>query len=161
MSTVVKNCTIVLPNKLLKNSAVFIKGSKISSISKKQTPKKGSIVIDARGLFVSPGFIDTHIHGEPGEIFSNEARHGTTAFVIAQSCAPTGFIRKKIDRIRKFRKSGALGSNLLGLRLEGPYINKKMAGAQDKRFVAPPSTTSFAKIIKEGRGVLKMITLAP
>lgn len=161
MMTIIKNGAVVSGNKLLKNHAVIINDSKIVSIGKKAAYKKGSIVIDVRGAFISPGFIDTHIHGEPGEIFSNEARYGTTAFVVAQSCASPGVISKKISSIKASRGSNIMGENLLGMRLEGPYINKKMAGAQGKRFIIMPSAKRIAKLIKKGGGAVKMITLAP
>jgi N-acetylglucosamine-6-phosphate deacetylase len=145
---IIQNGIIVLPGKLLKNSCLEISGDKISRIGKTIKPKPGDTIIDACGAFVSPGFIDTHIHGSPAEITANETKYGTTSFVIAVSCG------RPIPDI-----SGC--ENALGVRLEGPYINPKMTGAQDKRSIRPPSVKGLEKIIRSGRGKIRMITLAP
>ena len=148
MRIVIKNGTIISANRLLKNSTVVINGPKIISVGKTAPHKKASVVIDARGAFISPGFIDTHIHGSPGDITANETKYGTTSFMIAVSCG------RQVPDICGHH-------NVLGIRLEGPYINPMMAGAQDKRFIKAPSVTGLEKTIKMGAGTIKMITLAP
>ena len=157
----IKNGRVVLKDRILNGASVELIGSKITRAGRWRVNRKDALVIDAKGCFVSPGFIDCHIHGDPGELFSNESRHGTAAFIVAQSCASPGFIRKKIDKIKEFIASDPLGPNVLGVRLEGPYINKEMAGAQDRRFIKPPSAKNLLKIIKKSGGILKMITMAP
>lgn len=123
--------------------------------------KNGSFVIDARGCFVSPGFIDCHIHGEPEKIFFNEAKHGTTAFVIAESCAPLNCIYKRAESIKEFIRIHPFGPNVLGLRLEGPYISKARAGAQDDAYIRRPDAKELSGIIERCSPVLKLMTIAP
>ena len=122
---------------------------------------KGSFIIDARSCFVSPGFIDCHIHGEPSKIFLNEAKYGTTAFVIAESCAPLNSIYKKAERIKGFIRSDPLGGNVLGMRLEGPYISKVKAGAQDISCIRRPDAKELLQILQKCKGLLKIMTIAP
>jgi len=50
---------------------------------------------------------------------------------------------------------------VLGARLEGPFINGKKAGAQDKRFIMAPSEGILIKIIRDSGPALKMMTIAP
>jgi len=145
---IIENGMVVLPDRLLKNTPVFISGDKIRKRLLRSARNDEVITIDARGLFVSPGFIDSHIHGSPSDIIVNETKYGTTAFVVAVSCGET------VPGISGYE-------NALGVRLEGPYINKKMAGAQSKRFISSPSVKGLEKILKQGRGAIKMVTLAP
>jgi len=157
----IKNGAVILQDKILHGYTISIKGPRIISINKNAKPSRGALTIDAKGAFVSPGFIDCHIHGEPEKIFLNEARHGTTAFVIAQSCAPLDAICKDAASVVEFIKSNILGPNVLGLRLEGPYINKERAGAQDKRYIRPPDARELSEILHRCGGLLKIVTLAP
>ena len=157
----IKNGDVILPNAILKNSAVLTEERKIKAVGSKASSLKNADVINANGCFISPGFIDTHIHGSPEAIFKNEVRSGTTAIVIAESCAPIGNIFKKIRKIEGFIRKNALGRNILGVRLEGPYISKEKAGAQDKRYIKTPDPKEALKIVKKCGPILKIITVAP
>jgi N-acetylglucosamine-6-phosphate deacetylase len=157
----IKNGHVILKDRVVEGATVIINDGKIAAISKKAVPRKGSFVIDAKGCFVSPGFIDCHIHGEPEKIFFNEARHGTTSFVIAESCAPLNQIYKRADGIRRFIKTHPFGPNVLGLRLEGPYISKAKAGAQDIAYIKKPDVKELFSIISRLSPILKIMTVAP
>ncbi|MCM8761464.1 MAG: N-acetylglucosamine-6-phosphate deacetylase [Candidatus Omnitrophica bacterium] len=151
---------IILKDRLLKGSSVLIEGTRIKSVGK-ILRTKADIVIDARCCYVSPGFIDTHIHGDPADIFPYEVKHGTTAIVVAVSCASLDEIFKTAQKIKTFMKEDRLGCEVLGFRLEGPYINIKKAGAQDKRYIRRPDKRELALIIKRCTPALKMVTIAP
>ena len=157
----IKNGRVVLKDRIVDGATVAINDGKIAAIGKKTVPRKNPFVVDAKNCFVSPGFIDCHIHGEPEKIFFNEARHGTTAFVIAESCAPLNYIYKRAEGIKKFIKRHPFGPNLLGLRLEGPYISKARAGAQDPACIRKPDAKELSDIIERCRPVLKLMTIAP
>lgn len=161
MSTYVENGRVILRGRIADGVSIEIDGGIIKSVGKKIKIGKGAFVIDAKGCFVSPGFIDCHIHGEPEKIFFNEARHGMTAFVIAESCAPLNHICKKADRIKEFIRTHPFGANVLGLRLEGPYINKAKAGAQNALYIRKPDVKELSAIVTSCRPILKIMTLAP
>jgi len=152
---------VILKDRIVDGATIMISGGKIAAINRKTAPKKGAFVIDAKGSFVSPGFIDCHIHGEPEKIFFNEARHGTTAFVIAESCAPLSYIYKRAESIKEFIRTHPFGPNVLGLRLEGPYISKARAGAQDVSYIRTPDLKELAGIIDRCSPILKLMTIAP
>lgn len=156
----IKNGAMIQKDGIRKNSSVLIQGSTIASVGKCRVPE-GAVTIDAAGLFVSPGFIDTHIHGQPADILAHELRFGTTAIVPALSCASLAAIKKIARKIRAFRKSDALGSAVIGMRIEGPYINVERAGAQPKRFIQPPSECGLRSIIAVCGAQLKIMTVAP
>jgi N-acetylglucosamine-6-phosphate deacetylase len=157
----IKNGRVILADRIVDGATVTIEDGKIKAINKKTAPKKGAFVIDAKGCFVSPGFIDCHIHGEPEKIFFNEARHGMTAFVIAESCAPLNYIYKRADSIKEFIKTHAFGSNVLGMRIEGPYISKNKAGAQEAASIRKPDAKELFSIIGHCSPILKLMTIAP
>ncbi|MDD5135718.1 MAG: N-acetylglucosamine-6-phosphate deacetylase [Candidatus Omnitrophica bacterium] len=157
----IKNGTLIFPDALLPHSAVLVEGKKIAAVGKKMRHPKGTISIDALGAYISPGFIDTHIHGSPDDIFRNETRYGTTSVVIAESCAPLENIYGKIRRVEQFVKISAFGHNVLGVRLEGPYISRQKSGAQDRRYIKRPSRKETLEIIKKCGHLLKILTIAP
>ena len=157
----IKGGNVVLSGRITEGASVLIRGHKIISVSKNIKTKKETFVINAKGCFVSPGFIDSHIHGECEKIFFNEARHGTTAFVVAESCAPLSYIYKRAEGIKKFIRTDPFGPNLLGLRLEGPYISKERAGAQDTACIRKPDVKELSSIISRLSPLLKIMTIAP
>ena len=156
----IKNGQVILENAIVKNTSLLIENGRIKHLGKAAASRK-AYTIDAKGLFVSPGFIDSHIHGDPAKVFPHEIRYGTTAIVPAISCGSPEDIAKSVNSIKRFRKTAALGPSVLGLRLEGPFISKERAGAQDKRFIRPPSPRELRGIIKRCEGLLKIMTLAP
>jgi N-acetylglucosamine-6-phosphate deacetylase len=174
-TTYIKNGCAILKDRIVDGATITINDGKIAAVGERLQLKKRllrpprfargprndeSVIIDAKGCFVSPGFIDCHIHGEPEEIFLNEARYGTTAFVIAQSCAPLNYIYKRAENIKKFIKTDPFGPNVLGLRLEGPYISKERAGAQDTAYIRKPDVKELSEVLKK-IPILKIMTIAP
>ncbi len=154
------NGNILLRNSILKGACLNIEKGKIKSLNKKPLRRRDG-AIDAKECFISPGFIDTHIHGDPEKVINYQMRYGTTAIVSAISCSSPKGIKKSLDLIRKYQHSGTMGSSVLGARIEGPFISKGRAGAQDKRFIVSPSEATLRKIIGEARGILKIMTIAP
>jgi len=65
-TTVILNGTAIDPGtgKIMPNAAITIEGDHIAAIRENSTdiPKKGDVVINARGKFILPGYIDTHVH---------------------------------------------------------------------------------------------------
>lgn len=158
---IIEHGTVVLPTALLQNKPILIENGTISALGGITRRPKGAVIIEAGGCFVAPGFIDTHIHGSPGDIFANEARFGTTSIIVAQSCAAPLELIKKIRAAEKFVIKSPFGANLLGVRLEGPYISRGKAGAQDRRYIKKPNAKDAAGFIKECGTLLRMMTVAP
>lgn len=126
-------------------------------------------IIDAKGSYVSPGFIDMHIHGSGGHDVMDGTVESLTAIskIIAQN-GVTGFLpttmtmsKKKIysalDNIRLMMGKEIPGAKILGAHLEGPFINKEYKGAQAEAYIIDPSFS----FIEDYLDVIRIITLAP
>jgi len=125
-------------------------------------------IIDAKGAYVSAGFIDLHIHGSGGadvmdatpdalEIVSTVLpQTGTTSFLATTMTMSIQEIDKALQNIQNNAKN-LTGAEILGVHLEGPFINASKHGAQDENYVQSPNFELIEKYINE----VKMITLAP
>ena len=154
------NGTALLRNKVVRGSSVAVDGVKIARCGYGGAAGKGS-VIDAKGCYVAPGFIDCHIHGDPKAIFAREARYGTTSIALAVSCCSAHELHKICAHVKRFMREDPLGMQLLGLHLEGPFISKEKAGAQDKRYIRAPDKKELQALIDSCGGLLKIMTIAP
>jgi N-acetylglucosamine-6-phosphate deacetylase len=134
-----------------------------------------SKVIDLKGNIVIPGLIDIHIHGVAGsdvmdgEIDALETmaralpQEGTTSFLATTMTQSEDMISKALknaaDFIHNHQKPGQ--SEVLGVHLEGPFLNPKMAGAQPVNFIAIPQISLFEKWQELAEGTIKVVTMAP
>lgn len=126
-------------------------------------------VVDAGGLFVAPGFINTHIHGCNGFDTMDEApealaemskflpRTGVTAFLPTTMTMPLEIIQAALRRVREAMFTPAEGARVLGAHVEGPYISAKHKGAQAEDCIR---AADFAEIA-DFTDVIKIITIAP
>ncbi len=129
---------------------------------------KGIETIDAKGAYVSAGFIDLHIHGSGGAdvmdgtpatletISSTLLQTGTTSFLATTMTMSSEAIDKALQNIQ-LHADKVSGANLLGIHLEGPFINAQKHGAQDKAYVQSANMGLIENYMNE----VKMITLAP
>jgi len=129
-----------------------------------------SRTVDADGLWLAPGFIDLHIHGDlavargdrlPSALQATSralARRGTTAFLATTvSMAPEALL----DFVTGVREGGATGATCLGVHLEGPWIAPGRVGAHDTASVRDYDPREAAELVARAEGTLAMVTLAP
>ena len=169
---IIKNCNIIYLDKIQKGNVV-IKDNKITSFTIDDNDSSDSIVIDGEGLYLSPGFIDVHIHGAGGhdtmdgsyeainEISKTIVKHGTTSFLPTTMTVAAEDIKKSMAAIHTAKTSGTEGANVLGAHLEGPFISPSAIGAQNPAFLIPPSIENFYSIVGEYENDVTSITLAP
>ncbi len=124
-------------------------------------------VIDAKGAYLSAGFIDIHIHGSAGadvmdasvealDTISNSiVQTGTTAYLATTMTMSEKEIVASLDAIKGYRANA--GAKLLGVHLEGPFINSAKHGAQNPLHIQAPNQ----ELIQPYMDIIKMITLAP
>ncbi|MCE4558195.1 N-acetylglucosamine-6-phosphate deacetylase [Roseateles cellulosilyticus] len=117
-----------------------------------------------------PGFIDTHVHGGGGRdtmeggdaiatIARRHARHGTTALLATTMTAPLGDIEAALRALGPVcRERAAQSARVLGVHLEGPYINPGRLGAQP----AHATAATLAEVLRlNDLAPIKVLTLAP
>ena len=129
-------------------------------------------IIDAAGRYISPGFIDIHVHGGGGHDFMcGEAdkvidackihmRHGTTAIVPTVSSADHQLFVSALAAINEASERMDNGPEVLGLHLEGPYFAMSQKGAQDARYVRDPNPAEYMQIINNFDNILRW-SIAP
>lgn len=131
--------------------------------------EKGIDVIDAKGLYVSPGLIDIHVHGscncdvmdksiESLKTIGNSIKeNGVTSFLPTTMTMSKEDIYKSLDTIRESINIKYNGAQILGAHLEGPFINSKYKGAQSDKFIQPPNFP----FIEDYIDIIKIISYAP
>ena len=128
--------------------------------------------IDAEGMLLIPGFIDTHIHGIGGagtEDSSPEAilsMSRTLASIGTTSFFPTVYTdtaERMIADIRAIAsaKGHEEGADIAGIHVEGPFISPHRIGAQNPAGRKDPDPAFFRRMIDEGKGLIKAMTCAP
>ncbi|AGB40764.1 N-acetylglucosamine-6-phosphate deacetylase [Halobacteroides halobius DSM 5150] len=174
-SLLLKKGRIITEDKIIKNGFVRIKDGVIKKIG--QMSKLNNInqeqVIDLKGDYLAPGFIDIHIHGAKGqevmngnkEAFSTIANYkaskGTTGFLATTLTASQEKLIDISQSLVSYIKSEEHIGNMLGLHLEGPYINPDKKGAQNPDYIKEPSIEELATLVDILGDKLKIITLAP
>jgi len=175
MSMVIRNGVVVTSLRVIERGYVLIRNGVIAEVGKEPFSGYAEEVIDAEGMLIVPGFIDTHTHGIGGLDFTADrdpesvlkmaksyARHGITAFLASTVAAPLEVLEEACRAVREaidmWRGEGA---KILGVHLEGPYINPEMAGAQNKAWIRKPDLEEFKRLVESCRGVVKQVTIAP
>lgn len=166
----IKNCNIIYLNKIEKGS-VLIEDGKIKEINPLNCHDEN--LLDADGLYLSPGFIDVHIHGAGGfdtmdgtddainNIAKTIVKHGTTSFTPTTMTVSIEDINKSMRVIKKLKENGTEGAHVLGAHLEGPFINPDAIGAQNPKYLLPPSISAYNEMVKDCEDAVVSITLAP
>ena len=131
----------------------------------------GEDAVDLNGCYVLPGFIDSHLHGAMGCIIADEApdlglitryeaTQGVTSIAISTICSAFDSLLKQIDLAVEASKTSS-GAKIAAIHAEGPFINPGKKGAMDEKNILPPSREKLDRMIEHGKGLLRLITLAP
>jgi len=130
-------------------------------------------VVDGRGCVLLPGFIDVHVHGGDGadamdadadglgRMARFHATHGVTAVLPTTWSAPPAALEAAVAAIAEAAGPVDGGATILGAHLEGPWINPARAGAQDPAGIRPPDPGEARRLLDLGRGVVRLVALAP
>lgn len=132
----------------------------------------GAEVIEAVGLRVVPGFVDLHVHGAGGAMFEDgtpeAAAHiaatlaplGTTALLATVGALEPEPLRRAVAAARA-AMDATRGARILGIHLEGPFLNPACAGAQAPGAMRAPDLAELDELQRCARGAIRLVTLAP
>ncbi len=144
---------------------MLITGDTITAVAEGNIDSADTIGIDAMGNYISPGFIDIHVHGGGGHDFMDgseeaflkiaetHAQYGTTAMF------PTTLTSEKEDLLHTLQlyeqanKKNTKGAQLLGMHLEGPYFAMNQRGAQDPRYIRDPDPAEYKDVIAHSSSI--------
>ena len=170
MPTCIINAEILLPSSR-KKAIVVVDDHKIVGIHDRLDIPDGMNVIDAKGLYLSPGFIDIHVHGGGGfgvmscdaeqitKMCSAHAQYGTTSILPTTLAAPIPRLVEAIDAV-KSAQSKCKDCNILGIHLEGPFLSKNQKGAQSEDNILVPSQCDYSGLLDYWEGI-KIMGAAP
>ena len=152
----------------LDGGAVSVENGIITGVYETPRPAQpGETVVDARGLYVSPGFIDIHVHGGGGfDFMSGEKeqvigccrthlRHGTTTIVPTLCTAAYDSFVRAMSAIDAAAAAMEHGPYIPGIHLEGPYFAPSQAGAQSPEFLRRPDPDEYLAIVERFPSVMR------
>ncbi len=175
MSLLIKNARLVLRDSI-KPGSVLISQGKITALEFEHLSKEAEKELDAQGRYLLPGLIDLHYHGlfilpapERIEEYLKKikpalAQKGVLGFLATFPAMEPEKIADSLLALKEAEeKTSSAGARLLGAYLEGPFISPEARGAQPEGgiFEYQPGSGQLEKILSAGKGLIKIITIAP
>ena len=171
MRYLLTNCTIYTGNSVLHNHSVLVNNDLIEAVLPAVAEPGEVPHYDCHGGILSPGFIDLQLYGGGGGLFSVDPspamlgrmraytlRHGTTSFLPTMPTNSPDMMRAALAAVREVQP---FTPGLLGVHLEGPYINPIKKGAHQEEFIQRATVESVKALLAEADGALRIMTLAP
>ena len=168
MKTMIRNARVLVhAQRCVKEEAVLIEDGTILDIASECELPHAEQVIDAEGLYLAPGLLDTHTHGIGGfdfntcpaqameEIIALEHAEGVTGFLaslVVENHATTMERLRLLDPLVK--------DSFLGIHLEGPYLNPKQKAVMKEEFLRLPDCEEFRQFLSAS-GHISSMTIAP
>lgn len=166
------HATLYTADQVLPDHAVLVEGDRLHAILPSQELPSDLPQIDLAGAQVAPGFIDLQLNGCGGVMFNDtitaatletmhqtNLRSGTTSFLPTLITTSDEDMRAAIALVQAYRQQQP--SSVLGLHLEGPYLNPRRKGIHNERFVRAPDWDMIKTILAAGPEVVRLVTLAP
>ena len=167
------NVTAILPDRLLEDAWVVCEKGKIVSVSKKRPKVSADTqVVDGRGGYLSPGFIDIHVHGGDGADFMDgtadavriacraHARHGTTTIFPTTTTGSPEQIHAMLDAVKAVQaeQSAHNGARIAGVHLYGPFFAEDKVGCHSAEGRRSPTAAEYRAYFE--KGIVRIATCA-
>lgn len=169
----IKNVNIITPYEILKGYGIVIRNGKIVDMDlEKNLISENHRVINGDGNYLSPGFIDIHNHGSFGfdvmdstenaldQISNYHIKNGVSSYLGTIITSSYEDMIKAINNIKNYKNKDDK-ANLIGIHLEGPFLNRIKKGAQPEEYIKKPDLEKVKLILKESEQNIKMVSLAP
>ncbi len=157
MKTALINGIVITPNRSFLGGVV-VEGEEILSVFSGELTQTCDKVIDVAGRYISPGFIDLHLHGGGGADFTygdaqdykTAARmhlnNGTTAMMPTITTCPAQVLENSLNAYREAEQAENMPM-FIGAHLEGPYFAHEQAGAQDPECIRNPKSEEYTALL--------------
>jgi len=166
---------VVTPSEVIEHGIVLCEDGRITFVgsSREAAPEPDSRVVGATGRMVLPGLIDTHVHGSDGDdvmvngvegirrVSRAQLRYGTTAYLPTTIAARHDELLRAIEDTIAAENNSEPAAEILGLHIEGPYINRAFKGAQPDEGIRDPNFDECRALLASASGRIKIMTLAP
>ena len=158
---------------------------KAAGLSAADVHREDSPEIDAEGLYAIPGLVDIHLHGAVGHDFCTatvdelekiaeyEAEHGILAICPATMSYSEEILGNIMDKARIYTQrhdvanqmqsteDDTMRADLVGIHMEGPFISREKAGAQNPAYIQPADMGMFRRLQERSSGLIRLLDLAP
>ena len=171
MLTQIINGHILTPQGWMKDGSVLISDGKILEITNSDLAVIGATVVDARGMYIVPGLVAMHVHGGGGsdfteatpEAFRTAAKahlaHGATTIFPTLSSSSFETLGQAVSVCQELMKEP--DTTIMGLHIEGPYLNPKMAGELFANQTKAIDAAEYQALIEKANGCIKRWDISP
>jgi len=155
------NGKLITTDKVVEDASVLVQNGTIIEVAETNIPIENALEIDVKGSYISPGFIDMHVHGGGGcdfmdatesaflTIAKTHAKYGTTSLLPTTLSASKEHILKTLRVYEIANRNNNDGAQFLGMHLEGPYLSLRQCGAQDPKYIRDPDPGEYKEILSQ------------
>ncbi len=166
------HCTLYTGRRVLQNHALIVDGNRILDLVPEAQLPSDLPCLDGQGRTVAPGFIDLQLNGCGGVMFNDDItadtlktmhrtnlQSGTTSFLPTLITTTDQAMEVSMALVAQYRQQQPY--QVLGLHLEGPYLNAKRGGIHSQAYIRAADRAMINHIAQAGPEVVKLVTLAP
>ena len=170
----IENGTVYTPAGPIPAGGVLVDGGRIEAVGRRDelSLPAGVRHLDAHGGLIAPGFVNIHVHGvggydtDDGDVAGLAAmsllltRHGVTSWLPTTTSRPLAQIAAACAAIRDVVHNRQPGAEILGARIEGPYLSPQERGAHPEKSLMEPRLAEYAPLL-DYADAIRVFTLAP
>jgi N-acetylglucosamine-6-phosphate deacetylase len=161
----ITNGKVILTDRIIPHGTLLVENGTIVGVEEGNVEWADALEIDAKGNYISPGFIDIHVHGGGGHDFMDgteeaflkvaeiHAQHGTTSIMPTTLTAEKEDILHTLDIYEHANLNNNKGASFIGLHLEGPYFSMEQRGAQDPKYIRDPEPSEYMEILSHSTSI--------
>ncbi len=163
---------VVTPDGVLDDAWVQVSDGRVTQVASGR-PDLDAPVVDLRGAWLLPGYIDLHVHGGGGHNVADSLEemeqavafhrgHGTTATLVSLVTAPEDALSAQLEWAAELVRRGPTArGRVLGSHLEGPFLSARRCGAQNEAYMLAPDPALLGRLLAVAGDTLRMVTIAP
>ncbi|HAF61351.1 MAG TPA: N-acetylglucosamine-6-phosphate deacetylase [Anaerolineaceae bacterium] len=175
MITAIVNGKVITPAGLVDDAVLVVGDNTILDVttSHEVNCPSGTQTVNAQGMVIAPGYIDSHIHGsfgfdfseatidQVGKILEKLPSVGVTTVLPTIGSSSEQTTLAALETLQQASEKFTHGAKIAGVHLEGPYVNASKRGAQPEQFLREPDLSQIQTYLDHFKGFIKMVTLAP